>query len=79
MVQVECLNIDKYVTEYAYNINDFPYDKLRIEEIKGKKGVTYISIPATFDIETTTITDKYKTLKEGKDCYLGLCITGKCV
>lgn len=71
MVRVECLNIDKYVTEYAYNINDFPYDKLRIEEIKGKKGVRYISIPATFDIETTTIKDKYKTLKEGKDCYLG--------
>lgn len=55
--------------EYAYNINDFPYDKLTTDVIKGKKGVTYIKLPATFDIETTTIKDKYKTLKEGTNCY----------
>ena len=69
MIDVECLNQNKYVTEYAYNINDFPYHNLIASIIKGKKGIEYIEIPATFDIETSTINDTYKTLKEGKNCY----------
>ena len=60
MQQVECLYDNDYRKEIAYNINDFPFKKLK-SIVKGKEK--YISLPGTFDIETTTIKDEYKSIK----------------
>lgn len=66
MQQVECLYDNDYRKEIAYNINDFPFKKLK-SNVKGKEK--YISLPGTFDIETSTIKDEYKTIKEDRECY----------
>ena len=66
MQQVECLYDNDYRKEIAYNINDFPLKKLK-SIVKGKEK--YISLPATFDIETSTIKDEYKSIKEDRECY----------
>ena len=52
MYEVRCLYDHEYVTEYAYTIDEFPYDKLSSESLKG-----YIMKPCTFDIETSTFID----------------------
>lgn len=66
MQQVECLYDNDYRKEIAYNINDFPFKKLK-SIVKGKEK--YISLPGTFDIETSTIKDEYKSIKEDRECY----------
>lgn len=54
MIKCRCLtNNNKYITEYAYTLSEYPFNEL---ETKFKKG--YYIAPATFDIETTTINPK---------------------
>lgn len=80
MYTVECLYNGKYRIEKAYSIDDFPFNELKAD-IKGKSK--YISLPITFDIETSTVKDKVKSIKEDRDCYEGyayhmqFCIEGK--
>lgn len=51
MIKCRCLNNqDEYITEYAYTLNEYPFNELKLEFKKG-----YYIAPATFDIETTTI------------------------
>ena len=50
MIKVRCLYDKNYVEEQAYDIHEFPYDKLDLDH-----GKQYIKLPATFDIETSTI------------------------
>lgn len=50
MYSVKCLYDNEYRTEEAYSVAEFPYNLIASDH--GKK---YISLPATFDIETTTI------------------------
>lgn len=70
MIEVSCLyeKEDNYITEYAYDISDFPFCDL-VAEQKGKSK--YIELPITYDIETSTIKDTIRSLRENKDCYMG--------
>lgn len=54
MQEVKCLVDGKYQKEIAYNLNDFPFDKLKAKT-RGKQK--FIELPATFDIETTNVFD----------------------
>lgn len=84
MQEVLCLYDNAYRSEYVYDINDFDYH-LKYELIKDKNKNEYISIPITFDIETSTIKDEYKSIKEDRDIYEGFmyhwqsCVYGKVV
>lgn len=64
MFSVKCLYDNIYRKEKAYDIYDFPYRK-----IISSAGKKYITLPATFDIETSTIYDKQKSILNDKDCY----------
>ena len=70
MQEVLCLYDNEYRSEYAYDIHDFNYH-LKYEVITDKSKNEYISIPITFDIETSTIKDEYKSIKEDRDIYEG--------
>lgn len=50
MIEVSCLYDGKYRTEKAYTVAEFPFNQLAKDA--GKK---FIKLPATFDIEATTI------------------------
>ena len=45
--------------ETVYSVESYPYDAIAIDcntvRKKGRKGLTYIASPATFDIESTTL------------------------
>lgn len=82
MEEVRCLYDNKYVREYAYNVNDFDYN-IKYDVIKKSKSKKeYITTPITFDIETCTIKNDYKSLKEDRDIYEGfmyhwqVCVNG---
>lgn len=70
MEKVQCLyeKPNNYIEENAYNIYDFPFNELKSKQIGKSK---YIELPITYDIETSTIKDKIKSIKENKDCYMG--------
>jgi hypothetical protein len=58
--------IDGIKQEEVYSVNDFPYEELRFSPLcMGKRG-QYYNIPATFDIESTTI----EPPKDDKDNYI---------
>ena len=68
MIKCNCLYDDDYKTEYRltvdefinqYKFGDFPLDTTNV----------YIKNPITFDIETTTYKDEYKSLKADRDVY----------
>lgn len=58
-------------TRVVYNIDDFPYKNLlEYKRVRGRKNLTYIQVPAAFDIETTSYyCQKLRTcpkMQEGK-------------
>lgn len=55
--------------ETIYNIHDFPYHCIPSQTCAKNKKLKYISIPATLDIETTTITEGIHYDKKGKVKY----------
>ena len=55
MIKVRCLYDKNYVEEEAYDIHEFPYNNLDLDH-----GKQYIKLPATFDIETSTINKETK-------------------
>lgn len=85
MFKVNCLYDNEYRYETAYDINEIDYRQLTFSILKDKKDIEYISLPITFDIETSTIKDEYKTLKEDRDIYEGfmyhwqVCLFGKVI
>lgn len=61
--------------EYAYEISDFPF-----HELKAEINKKYISLPATFDIETTTIVPENKIENPFGYMYIWqMCIENKVV
>ena len=65
MIETSCLTKGgRYVKEYARSVNEIEIERMVYAEDGG-----YLKEYATFDIETTTIEDKYKSLKKGYDCY----------
>lgn len=76
MEKVLCLYKYYYVEEFAYNIADFPFDMLKkTDTIKG-----YVSLPATFDIEASTIKDKEKPfgfMYHWQMCVQGIVVFGR--
>lgn len=85
MFKVNCLYDNEYRYETAYDVNEIDYRQLTFSILKDKKDIEYISLPITFDIETSTIKDEYKTLKEDRDIYEGfmyhwqVCLFGKVI
>lgn len=70
MIKVRCLYDNEYRNEKAYEVCEFDYDNLAFSILKNSKyKYEYIALPITFDIETSTIYDKAKSLKEDKECY----------
>lgn len=72
MQECRCLEMNSFLVLCAdgvernvttYSVQEFPYAMLHDNTIPGKRGVCYINIVTTFDIETTTITIGEK--KEG--------------
>ena len=55
MENIKVDTIEGVKEEIVYNIYDFPYVKYRKAKLASKRFKTYYNIPATFDIETTTI------------------------
>ena len=56
--------------EKVYNIDDFPYFRcLFLDVIRTHKKKSYIAIPGTFDIETTTIIPEDKNKRPYAFCY----------
>ena len=48
------------IEKKIYDVNSFPYDRIiDMEVVTGKNAITFFNVPATFDIETTSIV-KYK-------------------
>ena len=68
--------------ETVYNIDDYPYNEIaiNIETVrkKGKSTVSYISTPATFDIESTTIKSEtpYAYMYHWQFCLCGFVVFG---
>lgn len=81
MEYVWCRYKNGYRFEKAYNVNEFDIIKKKLKSKYSEKH-KYIETPITFDIETSTIHDKVKSLKENKPIYEGymyhaqLCIEG---
>lgn len=57
MKTIVCPTLNRDVEEVIYNIDDFPYEKYTFMQSSGYRK-TYINLPATFDIEATTIKDR---------------------
>lgn len=74
MEQVRCLYKYYYVDEFAYNVNDFPFDMLKKEEKKK-----YIVLPATFDIEASTIKceEPFGFMYHWQMCVHGIVVFGR--
>lgn len=81
MEYVWCKYKNRYRFEKAYNVNEFDMIKHNFISVYNEKH-KYIETPITFDIETSTIYDEVKSLKENKPIYEGymyhaqLCIEG---
>ena len=68
MIKVRCLYDNEYREENAYNVYEFDYIHLSFSVLKnGKFKYEYIELPITFDIETSTIYDKAKSINEVED------------
>lgn len=73
MIKCKCLTRNnKYIIEYAYTLEEFPFSKLKAEQ-KGKSK--YIELPGTYDIETSTI-HKNDDTYEGFMYHWQACIEG---
>lgn len=77
MIKCKCLTNQGYIDEYAYDPKEFPFDKLQSKRLKHKKH-KYIELPATFDIETTTI-QKADESYEGFMYTWQMCVEGMVV
>ena len=74
VTRIEKLSIDfdsRTEAVEIYNINDFPYDMFKDSEIVSSKRCSYLNIPAAFDIETTTVEDKFQKYHDDKKHYIG--------
>lgn len=57
-------------TETVYNIDDFPYFRcLFLDVIRSHKNKSYIALPATFDIETSTVVPDDPSERPFSFCY----------
>lgn len=71
------LNLENGETKRVsiYNVDDFPYFYAqRIAErnlCTSTRGVEYINLPISFDIEASTVKDQFRSTVEQKNCYLG--------
>ena len=73
MTRIEKLSIDfdsRTEAVEIYNIDDFPYDMFKDSEIVSSKRCSYLNIPAAFDIETTTVEDKFQKYHDDKKHYI---------
>ena len=70
MIKCECLTKDGYMTEYAYTPQEY-YKKVENSGSLLNMDTTgeFITMPITFDIETSTIRDNYKSLQQDRDVY----------
>jgi hypothetical protein len=75
MIKCKCLNKEgNYQYEYAFNTKEIDYDLL-FDNLKFKKG--YLEIPATFDIETSTVIPSNENEKPYAFMYIWqLCFRG---
>ena len=74
VTRIEKLTIDfdsRTETVEIYNIDDFPYDMFKDSEIVSSKRCSYLNVPAAFDIETTTVEDKFQKYHDDKKHYIG--------